>query len=126
MKLSNEKILNDAVKLAEISQKELPVKVSYAISKNISKLESVLKIYNKEREKLIEKYSQKDEKGKTIIDENNQIKLQEEKIEDWNKDIKELLDIENEIDIHKFSINVLEGYNMTPAELRVIDYMIEE
>jgi hypothetical protein len=126
MKLSNEKILNDAVKLSKLSQKELPIKVSYAIAKNISKIESELKTYNKERDKLVEKYSQKDEHGKTIIDENNQIKLQEEHIEDWNNDIKELLAIENDIDIHKFSVNALEGFNMAPAELRVIDYMIEE
>lgn len=126
MKLSNEKILNDSVKLGEISQKQLPVKVSYAIAKNIAKLELELNIYNKQREKLIEKYSIKDEKGKTIIDENKQIKLQEDHLEEWNKDIKELLAIENEVDIHKFSINALEGYSMTPAELRVIDYMIEE
>jgi hypothetical protein len=126
MKLSNEKILNDAVQLSKLSQKELPIKVSYAIAKNISKIESELKTYNKERDKLIEKYSQKDEHGKTIIDENNRIKLKEEHLEDWDKDIKELLAIENEVDIHKFSIEALNGFSMTPTELRVIDYMIEE
>ncbi|MGB4155862.1 MAG: hypothetical protein WBI88_09450 [Caldicoprobacterales bacterium] len=37
-----------------------------------------------------------------------------------------LLAIENDIKIHKFPIDVLEGYNMSPAELMVIEYMIEE
>lgn len=126
MKLSNERILNDAAKLAEISQKILPVKVSYAIAKNISKIESELKIYNKEREKLIEKYSEKDESGKIKVDENNNIKIQEEHREDLNKEFKELLAIENEIDMHKFSLDALDGYSMTPAELILIEYMIEE
>lgn len=126
MKLSNERILRDIPKLSEIIKKQLPVKVSYAIAKNIAKIEAELNVYNKEREKLIEKYSVKDEQGKTIVDENNQIKIREENITDWNRDIKELLSIENEVDIHKFSIDALEGYSMTPAELMIIDYMIEE
>jgi hypothetical protein len=126
LKLSNEKILNDSVKLSDISQKQLPVKVSYAIAKNINKLEAELKVYNSERQKLIEKYSIKDENGKTIVDENNQIKIQEYILGDWNKDIKDLLAIENEVDIHKFKIEDLNGFNMSPVELMIIDYMIEE
>lgn len=126
MKLTNKKILNDAMTIGAISNKELPIKVSYALAKNISKIEKELEIYNKEREKLIEKYSVKDESGKTVIDENNQIKIQDIHLEDWNKDIKELQGIEVEIDIHRFKLEELNGYNMTPAELMAIDYMIEE
>lgn len=126
MKLSNERILNDAPILAQISQKQLPLKASYAIAKNIAKIESELKIYNKEREKLIEKYSEKDSEGKIAINENGHVKLKEEYINDWNRDIKELLAIENDISIHKFPISVLEGHDMAPAELMLIDYMIEE
>jgi hypothetical protein len=126
MKLSNEKILNDSAKLSEISKKELPVKVSYAIAKNIAKLEAELKIYNVEREKLIEKYSQKDSEGKTIIGENNQVGIQKEYLAEWNKDIQELLAIENEVAIHTFPIEALDGFNMTASELMAIDYMIIE
>lgn len=126
MKLSNERILNDSARLAQIAQKELPIKASYAIAKNLAKLESELKTYNSERGKLIEKYSIKDENGKTVADENSQIKLQPELLPDWNKDIQELLAIENDIDIHKFSIEALNGYSMSAAELMLIDYMIEE
>ena len=126
MKLSNEIILNSTTKLGEIAQKQFPVKVSYAIAKNINKLEAELKIYNGERQKLIEKYSIKDETGKTVVGENNQITIQKEFLDDWNKDIKDLLAIENEVDIHKFKIDELNGFNMSPTELILIDYMIED
>ncbi|CEN87291.1 DUF1617 family protein [Paraclostridium sordellii] len=126
MKLTNKKILKDAMTIGAISNKELPIKVSYALAKNISKIEKELEIYNNEREKLIEKYSVKDENDKTVIDENNQIKIQDIYLEKWNKDIEELQNIEVEIDIHKFKLEELNGYNMTPAELMAIDYMIEE
>lgn len=127
MKLSNERIVNDAAVLGAISQKNLPIKVSYAIAKNISKIEAEIKAYNKERQKLIEKYSVKDEEGKPLI-EDNSVKIAPENVEDWNRDIKELLAIENEVDIHKIQLHTLINSNcdFTPAELMLIDYMIEE
>ncbi len=127
MKLSNERIVNDANVLGAISQKNLPIKVSYAIAKNIAKIEAEIKVYNKERQKLIEKYSVKDEEGKPLI-EDNSIKIAPENIENWNRDIKELLAIENEVDIHKIQLHTLINSNcdFTPAELMLIDYMIEE
>ena len=125
MKLSNERILNDAQSLGSISNKELPIKVSYSIAKNISKIESELKVYNTQKQKLIDKYSEKGEDGKTLIDAENKIKIQDEYLENWNRDIEELLAIENEVDIHTFDISLLEGFSMSPSELMLIDYMIE-
>ncbi|MBB6623836.1 DUF1617 family protein [Clostridium gasigenes] len=128
MQLSNERLLNDANGLSQLTQKSLPVKVSYAIAKNVAKIQSVLNIYNGEKQKLIDKYSVKDEEGKTLIAEDNQIKIQKESLKEWIKDIKELSEIENEIDIHKFNISALENgnYEMSAGEIMLIDYMIEE
>ncbi|OXX84150.1 hypothetical protein AVM15_06075 [Paraclostridium benzoelyticum] len=125
MELTNKKIVTDSMVLMGISRRELPVKVSYALAKNIAKIEKELEIYNSERQKLLDKYCVKDENGQNKIDENNQLKIQEEYLKDWNQDIKELQNIELEIDIHKFKLEELNGYNMTPSELIAIDYMIE-
>lgn len=125
MKLSNLRILNDSKKLEDISKRKFPVKVSYAISRNISKINSNLKIYDKERQKLIEEYSIKDKDGKTKINKDNQINLQLDRLDEWNRDNNELCNIEFEIDIYKFSIDALEGYDMAPEELMLLDYMIE-
>lgn len=124
MKISNQRLIENIQKLSGVAQKQLPVKVSYAISKNISKIESELKVYDKERQKLIDKYAEKDEKGQAIADEKGQIKFNDK--DSWDNDIKVLLDIENEIDIHKFSINELNGINISAVELQAIDYMIDE
>lgn len=128
MKLTNRKIVNDANFLGTLTNKQLPIKVSYAIAKNVSKIEKELEIYNKERQKLVDKYCIKDEKGNNKIDENNQLKIADENLDGWNKSINELLDIEIEIDVHKFSKEDLFNSNceMTPSELMLIDYMIEE
>lgn len=128
MRLSNLKLVNDAPGLSQLTKKNLPVKVSYAIAKNIIKIESALDLYGKEKQKLIDKYSVKDENGKTIVGENGTITIEHEFLENWNADFKELQEIENEIDIHKFDINlILNGnYELMPGEFMLIDYMIED
>lgn len=129
MKLTNRKIVNDANFLGALTHKTgLPIKVSYALAKNISKIEKELDIYNKERQKLLDKYCIKDEEGKNLVDENNQLKIADENLEAWNKDINDLLDIEIDIDIHKFNECDLLNSNcdLTPSEIMLIDYMIEE
>ena len=123
MIISNEKILTDIHQLRGLANRELPIKASYALAKNITKMESELKLYNKEREKFINKYAEKDEEGNVKADEAGQIVFKDP--EGWDKDIKELLAIENDIDIHKFPIEALGDCNISASELMLIDYMIE-
>lgn len=125
MKLSNRKIIENINALRMISQKQLPVKISYFVAKNMAKIERELKIYDQERKKLLEKYAEKDEDGQFIVEDGN-IKIAD--IDNWNRDIKELLDIEVDVKIHKLKLEDLLNANIdiTPAELMSIDYMIEE
>lgn len=128
MKITNRKIVMDANFLGALTEKKLPIKVSYAIAKNISKIEKELEIYNTERQKLIDKYCVKDQNGENKTDKDNKLSIDEKYLNDWKKDIEELLDIEIEIDIHKFNINDLlnSDCEMTANELMIIDYMIED
>lgn len=124
-KITNKEILEKVEMLGEISDRKLPVKVSYAIGKNIGKIESELKHYNKEREKIVDKYCEKDEEGKFKIENGNYVIKEDEK-ENWNKDMQELQEIEIVIDVHKFKLEELNGYDMTAGEMMCIDFMIEE
>ena len=128
LNLSNERIVNTINTLGKLNNAQLPIKVAYAISKNVNKIESELKAYNAEKAKLIDKYAEKDEKGELKTNEIGNVILKEEHIEDWNRDIAELLSIENEIDIHMINLDDLlnSNYNISPAELVVIDFMIAE
>ena len=125
MELSNRKIVADVNTLSQVAQRKLPVKAGFAIAKNLNKIESVLNIYNKERQKLIDKYCEKDEEGK-LKTENNTYEIKEGLRDDFNKESEELLEIENEVDIHKFNIKELDGVEISVAELQTIEYMIEE
>ena len=71
MKLSLEKLLNMQQGVSRIAGLELEPKLSYRIAKILKKLVSELKIVEKERQKLIEKYGEKDEKGLKRVTEDN-------------------------------------------------------
>lgn len=123
MKLRNEKIVNSIHVLSKLTNMDLNIKVSYAIAKNISKIKKELEVYDKEKAKLIDKYCEKDKEGNLKIDKDRKTKIIDQ--ENWNKDFKELLEIENEIDIHKINEEDLFkcNCNITPGELMLIDYM---
>lgn len=125
IKLTNKEILDRVPTLQELSGRKLPIRVSYAIAKNMTKIERELKHYNKERQKLIDEYCLKEEDG-TLKIINGSYNIDPKRKEKFNKEINELQEIEIEIDVHKFNISLLEGEEMTPSELMNIDFMIEE
>lgn len=124
MKLSNEKLVNSIGVLSKLTNMELPIKLSYAFSKNITKIDRELVAYNKEREKLINKYGEKDEEGNLKTKEDGTINILD--IDSFNKDLKEILDIETEVDIHLIDLEKVNvDINITPGELMLVDYMFE-
>ena len=125
MKIKNEVLVNSVQVLSKLNNAELPVKVSYKLAKNIKSIEKELTIYEEEKAKFINKYGEKDEEGKLKTKEDGSINITD--TENWNKDIKELLDIEAEINIEKINIDELakSDLKLTPAELALIDYMIK-
>lgn len=125
VKLTNERLVGDIAVLAQLKDKALPIKASYAIAKNIAHINSILKIYDEQRNKLLEKYVEKDDKGKVKV-EKGQVTIKKESIEQWNKDLQEFMGIENEVEIHTFPLSVLNDCKLSPAEFMAIDYMIEE
>lgn len=126
MKITNATILKNTNGLNTISVKQLPVKVSYAIAKNLAKLESEIKVYNEERGKLITLYADKDDEGNVIHNEQSQVTFSGENLKNWLRDISILDAEECDVNIHTFKIGLLDGYDISALELIGIDYMIEE
>lgn len=127
MKLSNEKLVNSIEVLSKLINMNLNIKASYMIARNISIIEKEVSIYNSEREKLINKYGIKDEDGKLKLNENNTIQLEQDYLEDWNKDIKELLELEVDVKIEEIDKEDLFKCNcdISPRELILIDFIIK-
>lgn len=124
IKITNINMVNGLNTLAVLAGAKLPIKISYAVKKNIEIIARELKTYEEERESLINKYGSKDGEGKIRI-ENNKYIIDD--LENFNKDIYELQSIENEIETFDISLDLLLNSNieLTTAELTSIEFLLK-
>lgn len=129
MKITNREIVFISKGILEIRKKKLPIRIGFALTKNISELSGLSQCYEESRLAIIDKYAEKDENGVKIVENGKFIFSDQEKL---MEEITELLSIENEVNIHKVSIADLErcdedGFDsLSPDDLEVLDFMITE
>jgi len=104
IKLTNQQILDSFIPLNEIVQKDFPIRLSFIFSKNSECLSPLLKIINKKKDDLLLKYGEirKDENGKDVLSNGKQFYIVTD-FESYNGELKELVEIENEVDIDLIS-----------------------
>ena len=123
MKLKNKDILNFVNGCASLREKRLPVKLGYAIKKNLAAVSDAANAYDAERQELLEKYAAKGGDGKFLV-ENGQYSIED-------KDLDELLAIETEVSIHTVSEEEIEKCDdprydaLTVADLETLEIMTE-
>lgn len=132
MKISNRKLVENVVLIQQVSQKQLPAKVAYTIAWNTDKIDSVLKVYDKTRKKMLEQFAEKDENGKIKPGENGTAVFRNDTAKsEWFEQMDALLEETAEIEIRKIKLDDLKDTKGNPisfsaAEFRAIDFMLEE
>ncbi|WP_455797564.1 hypothetical protein [Clostridium butyricum] len=127
IKVTNREMESKVNILRKLSNMKLPVKVSYAIAKNINTIDKELKVFISERDKLIKEYAIKDEHGNPKV-ENNQYLFPDGKEEECNSKYAELLDIEVELQLREINIDDLINSNvdLTPNDMLEFEFMLKE
>lgn len=127
IKVTNREMESNVNILRKLSNMKLPVKVSYAIAKNINTIDKELKVFISERDKLIKEYAIKDEHGNPKV-ENNQYLFPDGKEEECNSKYAELLDIEVELQLREINIDDLINSNvdLTPNDMLELEFMLKE
>ncbi|MDB2161502.1 hypothetical protein PMX22_17055 [Clostridium butyricum] len=127
IKVTNREMESKVNILRKLSNMKLPVKVSYAIAKNINTIDKELKVFISERDKLIKEYAIKDEHGNPKV-ENNQYLFPDGKDEECNSKYAELLDIEVELQLREINIDDLINSNvdLTPNDMLELEFMLKE
>ena len=119
MKIKN--IVNALPSLQKFTTVELPCRILYKINKLMDRLESELKFYNKQRTQIFEKYN--------IQVEDGNLRLNEDDVEAFEKELNELLDLEVE-DIKPIDLpaddNIRLSYNDIKALEGIINIQFEE
>lgn len=128
MKLRNSQIISFLNTYTAIKTKKLPVKLGYAIKKNVSAVTAASEAYSAERNELLKHYAQKGENGQFLVNDGCYVIPDQE---GYAKDIEELLNIETEAEIQTVSLDVLEKCDdprfdpLTIEELTALEFMTE-
>ena len=131
MKITNRQVIEfiNNVSANKLASKRLPVKVAYAISRNLDKMNNIITSYETARKTLLDQYAEKDEEGKAKVKDGNYV-IQEDQKQAFSDEIKELLEVENEIDLHTINMDEVEKCDtdkydsLTTADLMTLDIMI--
>lgn len=128
MKLKNRDIVNFINGCAALKEKKLPIKIGYAINRNIIVLTEAAEAYNVAREKIIKEHTEKDFKGEPVIRDDCYVFKDKQA---FNKDLEELLDIDTEVNLHTISEKDIEKCDdsrydaLTLADLDTLCIMIK-
>lgn len=129
IKISYRKIIDliQSGKLASLERKGLPRKISFWLGRVMDKFEDALRVYQKQHTKLLDEYSDRDDKGQKIVqrdfgDGRKQYKIKPEKQEEFDAILEELLDTEIDVHIYRMSIKLswLQK-STTPSDMRALD-----
>lgn len=128
MTLTNIQIINAMQSIGEMLQLEdLSTKVNYNLNKNLITFENVLKTYNKCNKELLDKYAIKNEDGSYKIDEDtNEVKFAPNNKKEYIAKRDELLDCEEQVDIHTIKLSSLPDNIGKGNKLYNLMFMIED
>ena len=97
---------------------------AYRILKNSNAIDKELKIYDEHQTKLVNKYCDKSEDGKPLV-ENGGFKITGENYKKYVNELENIFNENVEISIKKISIESIINAGLSPAQIGSIEYMIE-
>ena len=97
----------------------LPVKVSFFMQKNIQMINQLAKDIDDLRMKIVSNYG-------TLTEDGSQYIVPAESIEIANEELNALLEIEQDVVIHKIKLDAFDGIKLNTDQIQTIMFMIDE
>lgn len=97
----------------------MPAAISFSIVKNKKTLFALAEDIEKYRFDIFNKYDAK-------MTENGKVSISPDKVEIANKELEDLLNISQEVNIYTFSIEELNNISLTSSQMEAILFMIDE
>ena len=105
--------------LSNIISKELPIKISYRLSKLLKVIASEHELMIQQRNEIINKHAEKDEDGNVKQLDDNKINISSPIL--YQKEINELCEIGFNVDFERVSIDELGDINISVQDLLHLD-----
>ena len=132
MKVKNKDIVAFLNGIRGLKDKRFPVKVTYAINKNIRAVSGAAEAYNSTFDELRSQYMLKDAEGKFVLDEHGEPKFQEGKKGEFLKELLELQEIVTDVEVTTITCSDLEVCDsadkfstLSVRDMEALDIMLE-
>lgn len=127
MKVKNNVLVNSMSAINSLLNKTIDVETEWNLVSNAEEIEKSIKPYYTVRQKLIEKYADKDSEGKAKITEGKYTFFDsKDNSKKFNEEIEKLNDLEADVNIEKINLSSLKGSGIVGRELMLIKFMIEK
>ena len=125
IKITINELLNVVPVLQELSNKTFKGSTTFKIARLVRELDKEMILFEQARQKIAETYGKRKDDGSLEVLEDGTIKLQEDKIQECNDELVNLLNNEIEINAAKIPVSAFDDIELTPAQAVVIDSLIE-
>lgn len=121
MNLTIRELLNSKPVFEKLSQKSMPAKTAYRISKILKILNREFKDFDSMRKSLIQKF------GERKDDNSDDWRVKEENVKEFTDEMNSIIEEEIILEgVMKFKLSDLESLELTPVEIYMIDSWIED
>ena len=104
----------------ELFTQKLPIRTAYNLSKIFARAREELKFYQEKFKEIVNQYGEKDENGNLIFLENENVSIPKDKIEECQKEITDLQNLELEIPDYSISLDSLEAIKISLDEISIL------
>lgn len=131
MKVKNKEIVAFLNGIGALKDKRFPVKVTYAINKNIRAVSGAAEAYNSTFDELRNQYMLKDAEAKLVLDEHGEPKFLEGKKDAFVKELDELREIEVDVNLIMITYSDIEKCDsdrystLSVRDMEALDIMLK-
>ena len=119
-------LINTAKIFNQFTQTKTTPKLAYKIMKFCKSAATEEEFYETKRNEIINMYAVRDENGQIVVNDDGMINIVPDKITEANTAMIELNSIEVEAPNIKFTLDELEGLELSAADMFALDAFIEE
>ena len=118
-------LLNVIPVLRELLNKPFKGATAFKLARLMRELDKETTLFEESRQKLAEKYGERDENGGLVFGENGNIQLQADKLEECNAEMLGLLNTAIEVNADKIPMEAFDDIDLAPAQVMAIDTLVD-
>jgi hypothetical protein len=132
MLVKNAQLANEFVieAINTLAAAKIPARAGFILAQNLKLISETAELYEKQRVKLVEAYAEKDSEDKPVLLDGpggrKQVRLDQARIAEFNKEFEELLNIDTELAIKKIKLSDVGNVEISTGLLSQILWLIDE